>query len=46
MEAEPRALLDLGVVPVLADLIRPGRRIRHDSAKVARCLIKLARSGL
>jgi len=41
-----RALIGCGVVPVEAELIKPGRRIRHDPGKVARCLVKLARSGL
>ena len=46
VDVEPRALTDLGVIPVLADILKPGRKIRHDSAKVARCLLKLARTGL
>ncbi|MFL5319437.1 MAG: 2-phospho-L-lactate transferase CofD family protein, partial [Myxococcaceae bacterium] len=41
-----RKLLDLGVIPVEADLLKQGRHIRHDSGKVARCLLKLARNGL
>ena len=41
-----RALLEVGVAPVEADLLREGPRIRHDSGKVARCLMKLAISGL
>lgn len=41
-----RALLDLGVIPVEADLLKQGKHIRHDSGKVARCLLKLARNGL
>jgi hypothetical protein len=34
------------VIPVEADLLKQGRRIRHDPGKVARCLLKLARTGL
>jgi len=41
-----RKLIEAGVIPVEADLIKQGRRIRHDPGKVARCLMKLARSGL
>ncbi len=41
-----RALLSAGVVPVEADLLKDGPRIRHDSRKVTRCLLKMARSGL
>lgn len=41
-----RALIELGVIPVEADLLKEGRRIRHDSRKLARCVLKLARSGL
>lgn len=40
-----RALIGAGVIPVEANLLRAGRRIRHDSAKLARCLLKLARVG-
>jgi uncharacterized cofD-like protein len=40
-----RALIEAGVIPVEADLLRAGGRIRHDSAKLARCLLKLARVG-
>ena len=29
-----------------ADLLKEGSRIRHDSRKVASCLLKMARSGL
>ncbi len=40
-------LLKLGVIPVEADLIKQeAKRIRHDSRKVARCVVKLARMGL
>jgi hypothetical protein len=31
---------------VEADLLKEGSKIRHDSRKVARCLLKMARSGL
>ena len=41
-----RGLIELGVIPVEADLLKEGPRIRHDSRKVARCLLKLARNGL
>lgn len=41
-----RALIAAGVVPVEADLLKEGSRIRHDSGKVARCLLKMARTGL
>lgn len=41
-----RELAGLGVVPIEADLLEEGRRIRHDARKVARCLLKLARSGI
>ncbi len=41
-----RALIELGVIPVEADLLKGGRFIRHDASKVARCLVKLARTGV
>lgn len=41
-----RKLIELGVIPVEADLLKEGRRIRHDSRKLARCLLRLARNGL
>lgn len=41
-----RALIETGVIPIEADLLKAGKRIRHDPNKVARCLLKLARSGL
>lgn len=41
-----RALISAGVVPVEADLLREGSKIRHDSRKMARCLLKMARCGL
>ena len=44
--ADRRALLDLGVVPIEADLLKAGNRIRHDPRKLARVLHKLARTGL
>jgi hypothetical protein len=31
---------------VEADLLKGGSRVRHDSGKVARCLLKMARRGL
>ncbi len=46
VEVDRRGLIDLGVIPVEADLLREGPRIRHDSRKVARCLLQLARRGL
>ena len=46
VESEPRALLKLGVIPVFADLVKAGPRMRHDSSKLARCLLKLARAGI
>ncbi|PTL75696.1 gluconeogenesis factor YvcK family protein [Vitiosangium sp. GDMCC 1.1324] len=46
VRVERRALISAGVVPVEADLLKEGSRIRHDSRKVARCLLKMARSGL
>jgi uncharacterized cofD-like protein len=39
-------LIGLGVVPVEADLLRGGVKIRHDGHKLSRALIKLARQGL
>ncbi|WP_223645199.1 gluconeogenesis factor YvcK family protein [Corallococcus sp. EGB] len=44
--AEARELLSSGVIPVQADLLKEGSKIRHDSRKVAACLLKMARSGL
>lgn len=41
-----RDIIKAGVVPVEADLLKEGSKIRHDSRKVARCLLKMARSGL
>ena len=46
VSVDRRALIELGVIPVEADLLKQGDRIRHDSRKVARCLLKLARNGL
>jgi 2-phospho-L-lactate transferase/gluconeogenesis factor (CofD/UPF0052 family) len=46
VRVDRRALISAGVVPVEADLLRDGPRIRHDSRKVARCLLKMARCGL
>lgn len=46
VKADRRKLIEFGVVPVEADLLKQGRRIRHDARKLARCLMKLARSGL
>jgi hypothetical protein len=40
-----RALIDAGVIPVEADLLASSTRVRHDGRKLARCLLKLARSG-
>ncbi|MCI0573820.1 MAG: YvcK family protein [Myxococcaceae bacterium] len=41
-----RALIEAGVAPVEADLLKQGPRVRHDSGKLARCLLKMARTGL
>ncbi|WP_407660094.1 gluconeogenesis factor YvcK family protein [Hyalangium gracile] len=41
-----RELITAGVVPVEADLLKEGSKIRHDGRKIARCLLKMARSGL
>ena len=41
-----QALLRLGVIPLYADLLKEGPRVRHDSRKLARCLVKMARTGL
>jgi uncharacterized cofD-like protein len=46
VHVDRHALLSVGVVPVEADLLRPGAHVRHDGGKVARCLLKLARQGL
>jgi len=46
VSANARELITAGVVPVQADLLKAGSRIRHDSRKVAACLLKMARSGL
>jgi uncharacterized cofD-like protein len=43
---DKRELLSSGVIPVEADLLKEGSKIRHDSRKVAACLLKMARSGL
>lgn len=43
---DPEALRALGLLPVVADLIKVGPRIRHDSVKLARCLLNLARTGV
>ncbi len=40
------AVLKTGVIPVEADLLREGLRIRHDGRKLARRLMRIARSGL
>ena len=46
VSVDRRELIGAGVVPVQADLLKEGSRIRHDSRKVASCLLKMARSGL
>lgn len=46
VQNDRRALLELGVLPIEADLLRASRRLRHDSRKVARVLLKLARDGV
>lgn len=40
-----QALRALGVEPIAADLVRSGRKVRHDSRKLAACLLSLARVG-
>jgi uncharacterized cofD-like protein len=39
-------LIDLGVIPVEADLLKSGMKIRHDSVKLSRALLKLALQDL
>ncbi|MBI3185664.1 MAG: YvcK family protein [Myxococcales bacterium] len=46
LEFDRRGLLAMGVLPIEADLLREGRRVRHDGRKVARWLLRLARSGV
>ncbi|OJH34033.1 gluconeogenesis factor YvcK family protein [Cystobacter ferrugineus] len=46
VRVDRRALIDAGVIPVEADLLKEGSRIRHDGRKVTRCLLKMARSGI
>jgi uncharacterized cofD-like protein len=46
VKVDRRALIEFGVIPVEADLVKQGKRLRHDSKKLARCLLKLARLGL
>ncbi len=41
-----RALIEAGVIPVEADLLKEAARVRHDSRKLSRCLLQLARNGL
>jgi uncharacterized cofD-like protein len=43
---DPAGARDLGIIPFVADLLRPGRRIRHDGDKLARVLLRLARDGV
>jgi uncharacterized cofD-like protein len=45
VEVDRSSLLSLGVLPVEADFLHSGVRIRHHSWKVARGLINLARRG-
>jgi uncharacterized cofD-like protein len=44
--ADREQLLRLGVMPIEANLLRRGVRIRHDSRRVARSLLRLVRSRL
>jgi hypothetical protein len=37
-----RSLAALGVIPVEAELVTPGRDLRHDPAKVAAAILGLA----
>lgn len=46
VQVDRRALIEAGTVPIEADLLREGSKIRHDGRKVARCLLKMARTGL
>ena len=46
VRVDRRALIEFGVVPVEADLLKQGKRIRHDAGKLARCLLRLARAGI
>jgi uncharacterized cofD-like protein len=43
---ERRPLIEAGVIPLEADLLKEGNRIRHDGRKVTRVLLKLARLGV
>jgi uncharacterized cofD-like protein len=45
VEPDSAAVRSLGVIPYVADLLRPGRRIRHDGAKLARVLLRLLENG-
>lgn len=40
------SVLKTGVIPLEGDLLKEGPRIRHDGRKLARQLMKIARSGL
>ncbi|MHB8879866.1 MAG: gluconeogenesis factor YvcK family protein [Myxococcaceae bacterium] len=40
------ALVSRGVIPLEADLVRQGDRVRHDSRKLGRCVVELARAGV
>jgi uncharacterized cofD-like protein len=46
VRVDTQKLLECGVIPVKADLLRRGAKIRHDGRKVARCLLTLARNGI
>lgn len=45
VRVDERAILARGVVPVEADLLARGKRIRHDPKKIAAAVIGLAASG-
>jgi uncharacterized cofD-like protein len=46
VEPDPGVVRSLGLIPFVADLLRQGRRIRHDGGKLGRILMRLGQSGL
>lgn len=46
VRTDREALSELGLIPVGADLLRSGPRIRHDPGKLARILLRLTRARL
>ncbi len=46
VEANRVRLLERGILPLGADLVRAGPRARHDVKKLASCLVRLARTGV